>query len=211
MIGSHRHLLTDVKAASWCLAARLALYFSCGIVPPVANSATRSPPHSPKLERRGSSRHHSDHRRVRRQSVPLAKVPLKIRDQPRRCAPPSDAERHLPLALPTSCRATFLEELVVLLHEPDEDAGYHRHHDREVSTPISHLTVGAFRDWLLGHPDDAAARHDAVSRPDTRNGGGQANLHAQPDLIPGGVGGGCIWRSARSACRAGIATRLQPE
>ncbi|HMS75292.1 ethanolamine ammonia-lyase subunit EutB [Gordonia sp. (in: high G+C Gram-positive bacteria)] len=93
-------------------------------------------------------------------------TPLRSGDQLAGCAATSDAERaSAAWQLADVPLATFLEELVVPYETDEVTRLIIDTHDREAFTPISHLTVGAFRDWLLETAtlDDAAARYDAVS------------------------------------------------
>ena len=92
-------------------------------------------------------------------------TPLRSGDQLAGCAATSDAERaSAAWQLADVPLATFLEELVVPYETDEVTRLIIDTHDREAFTPISHLTVGAFRDWLLETAtlDDAAARYDAV-------------------------------------------------
>ncbi len=93
-------------------------------------------------------------------------TPLRSGDQLAGCAATSDAERaSAAWQLADVPLATFLEELVVPYETDEVTRLIIDTHDREAFTPISHLTVGAFRDWLLETAtlDDAATRYDAVS------------------------------------------------
>ncbi len=88
-------------------------------------------------------------------------TPLRSGDQLAGCAAESDAQRaaaawvlaDLPLQ-------TFLNETVVPYESDEVTRLIIDTHDRQAFAPISHLTVGGFRDWLL----DNASRPDAASR-----------------------------------------------
>ena len=60
---------------------------------------------------------------------------------------------------------TFLAELVVPYETDEVTRLIIDTHDREAFAPVSHLTVGGFRDWLLETAtlDDAASRYSAVA------------------------------------------------
>ena len=93
-------------------------------------------------------------------------TPLRSGDQLSGCAATSDAERaaaawqlaDVPLTM-------FLEELVVPYETDEVTRLIIDTHDREAFAPVSHLTVGGFRDWLLETAtlDDAASRYSAVA------------------------------------------------
>jgi len=82
----------------------------------------------------------------------LAKAtPLRSGDQLAGCAADSDAERaaaaHVLADLPLRL---FLDEMVVPYESDEVTRLIIDTHDREAFAPIGHLTVGEFRDWLLG-------------------------------------------------------------
>ncbi|WP_067862771.1 ethanolamine ammonia-lyase subunit EutB [Nocardia shimofusensis] len=102
----------------------------------------------------------------------LAKAtPLRSGDQLAGCAAESDAERaaaaHVLADLPLRL---FLDEMVVPYESDEVTRLIIDTHDREAFAPIGHLTVGEFRDWLLGR----------VCEP----GGGERIASVSPGLTP---------------------------
>lgn len=93
-------------------------------------------------------------------------TPLRSGDELAGCAAESDAERaaaawvlaDLPLS-------TFLDEQVVPYETDDVTRLIVDTHDRSAFAPLSHLTVGGFRDWLLdiASHDDSAASMSAIA------------------------------------------------
>ncbi|MGF7119728.1 ethanolamine ammonia-lyase large subunit [Rhodococcus sp. BE178] len=94
-------------------------------------------------------------------------TPLRSGDELAGCAAGSDAERAaaqwLLADLPLE---TFLNDLVVPYEDDEVTRLIVDSHDRIAFGPLSHLTVGGFRDWLLATTatPDAAATLAAVSR-----------------------------------------------
>ncbi|GAB06401.1 ethanolamine ammonia-lyase subunit EutB [Gordonia amarae] len=93
-------------------------------------------------------------------------TPLRSGDQLAGCAATSDAERAAAAwQLADVPLTTFLAELVVPYETDEVTRLIIDTHDREAFAPVSHLTVGGFRDWLLETAtlDDAASRYSAVA------------------------------------------------
>ncbi|GAA2057353.1 ethanolamine ammonia-lyase subunit EutB [Williamsia deligens] len=93
-------------------------------------------------------------------------TPLRSGDELAGCAAESDAERAAAAwQLADVELSTFLSELVVPYETDEVTRLIVDTHDADAFAPISHLTVGGFRDWLLetSTRDDAAARLAAVS------------------------------------------------
>ncbi|MFZ2242321.1 MAG: ethanolamine ammonia-lyase subunit EutB [Gordonia amarae] len=93
-------------------------------------------------------------------------TPLRSGDQLAGCAATSDAERAAAAwQLADVPLTTFLAELVVPYETDEVTRLIIDTHDRAAFAPVSHLTVGGFRDWLLETAtlDDAASRYSAVA------------------------------------------------
>jgi ethanolamine ammonia-lyase large subunit len=97
----------------------------------------------------------------------LAKAtPLRSGDQLAGCAAEHDAERAAAAwVLADIPLTTFLNDMVVPYETDEVTRLIVDSHDREAFSPISHLTVGALRDWLLvaAAHDDSAARIAAIA------------------------------------------------
>lgn len=95
----------------------------------------------------------------------LAKAtPLRSGDELAGLAAASDEERALAqLALSEVPLKAFLSELVVPYEEDDVSRLIIDSHDARAFAPISHLTVGDFRNWLLS--DEADSEHLAAIAP----------------------------------------------
>ncbi|ACC39125.1 MULTISPECIES: ethanolamine ammonia-lyase subunit EutB [Mycobacterium] len=92
----------------------------------------------------------------------LAKAtPLRSGDQLAGCAAEHDAERAAAAwVLADMPLTTFLSDVVVPYETDEVTRLIIDSHDRQAFAPISHLTVGGLRDWLL----DTAARDDSAAR-----------------------------------------------
>ncbi len=92
----------------------------------------------------------------------LAKAtPLRSGDQLAGCAAEHDAERAAAAwVLADMPLTTFLSDVVVSYETDEVTRLIIDSHDRQAFAPISHLTVGGLRDWLL----DTAARDDSAAR-----------------------------------------------
>lgn len=116
----------------------------------------------------------------------LAKAtPARSGDELAGCAAESDAERaaaawvlaDLPLT-------TFLEEMVVPYEDDEVTRLIVDGHDRAAFAPISHLTVGGLRDWLLAQvagtsgTSGSSGSSGAAGSSDTSAAAGTRNLHA---------------------------------
>ena len=110
-------------------------------------------------------------------------TPLRSGDELAGCAAESDAERaaaawvlaDLPLS-------TFLTEEVVPYETDDVTRLIIDTHDRDAFAPLSHLTVGGLRDWLLdvsSQPHSAQHARSGRTRSDTGDGGRGVEDHAQ--------------------------------
>ncbi|MGV0834085.1 ethanolamine ammonia-lyase subunit EutB [Mycolicibacterium thermoresistibile] len=87
--------------------------------------------------------------------------PLRSGDQLAGCAAESDAERAAAAwVLADVPLSAFLEDLLVPYETDEVTRLIIDTHSRAAFVPISHLTVGGFRDWLL----DTAVRDDAADR-----------------------------------------------
>ena len=88
----------------------------------------------------------------------LAKAtPLRSGDQLAGCAAGSDAERAAAgWVLADIPLASFLSDVVVPYETDEVTRLIIDSHDLQAFAPVSHLTVGGFRDWLLS---DAASEH----------------------------------------------------
>ncbi|WVM87566.1 ethanolamine ammonia-lyase subunit EutB [Halopseudomonas pachastrellae] len=64
-------------------------------------------------------------------------------------------------------------------------------HDAQAFAPVSHLTVGGFRDWLLCDDADEAQPHCAGPRADAGDGRSGVEDHAHSGSGPGGAEDPC--------------------
>ncbi|ETW25341.1 ethanolamine ammonia-lyase [Mycobacterium gastri 'Wayne'] len=88
-------------------------------------------------------------------------TPLRSGDQLAGCAAEHDAERAAAAwVLADIPLTTFLTDVVVPYETDEVTRLIIDSHDREAFSPLAHLTVGGFRDWLL----DTAARDDSATR-----------------------------------------------
>lgn len=88
-------------------------------------------------------------------------TPLRSGDELAGCAAESDAERAAAAwVLADIPLATFLDEQIVPYETDDVTRLIIDSHDRRAFAPIAHLSVGAFRDWLL----DNASRANSAGR-----------------------------------------------
>ena len=78
----------------------------------------------------------------------------------------SDAERVAArFALADLPLRAFLSEAVVPYESDEVTRLIHDTHDEAAFAPVSHMTVGQFRDWLLSHEADGAALAAGDGRP----------------------------------------------
>jgi ethanolamine ammonia-lyase large subunit len=123
-------------------------------------------------------------------------------------APPT---RGGPLALADLPLATFLHEALVPYEADEVTRLIIDSHDAAAFAPVAHLTVGGFRDWLLGE----AASHPGTGRagtgPDARDGGRgqQADAQPGPDAVARKVPRGHAL-SQHLGLPGHLAVRLQP-
>ena len=76
--------------------------------------------------------------------------------------------------------STFLNEPVIPYESDEMTRLIIDTHDAAAFAPIAHLTVGAFRDWLLAASTTSGDTLASCAGPDAGDGGGRQQAHAQP-------------------------------
>ena len=79
----------------------------------------------------------------------------------------------------------FLNEAVIPYEDDEVTRLIVDSHDAQAFAPISSLTVGGFRDWLLSDAATGEALTKVVARHHAGNGGGGLKADAQPGPDPG--------------------------